>query len=243
MKYMIKHVSWLISLFMLIVIQSACSQSNSNNSSSNNAGNNTSNLTSDSLSNRQFAASNFAMIKLVPVITDDPSIRPFPISDRDSIWLPIATANSSSGSYTSIRFYFEKVETNQSIGLEVFLPSAPKFKLIPNRSGTISLDIPSFPYTLSGADYIPFSNALFDTPIKARIHLSVSNKSKRSIEYLTFDIEEMTINAFSCENNLMNAEFAIYLITDEATIKQYGMYTARLQCSVKNFQSSVMMVD
>lgn len=220
-----KYAPWLISLFMLIVIHSACSQSNNENTAN----------------QKQASLDNKVMINLHAVIADDPSLKPFPL--MDSIWLPLASANSSSGSYTALRFYFEKADSIGLITLEVFLPSAPKFLIKPNRNGNVSLDVAAFPYTLNGTDYLPFKNALYDTPIKPFVNLSVTNTTTKQTDWLTFDIEEITVSSYDCENNKINAAFLIYLITDQTTNQLYGLHAARIEFIVKDFSNSIMMVD
>lgn len=218
----------IIATFLLAFVTAACSQSKKNVTGNN-----------DSI---PAPNDNEAVIVLENITPDSvKTTDSFPLSD--TIKLALKEVTTSSGSITSLQLVFESSEGGRATSLEFFLPAAPKFRLRPSRNGEMTLDSTTLPYTISGADYKPYKNALYETETRASAWLQTIVKTSDGADILYFDIEQIQVSQFEFEDSKASIKMQIKLASQELYSGRYGKFKAVVSFVVRDFASSMMMVD
>lgn len=162
---------------------------------------------------------------------------------KDTLRIPLTAVTTSSGSCTSLSLTFAENDGGRVNSFSLFLPAAPQLKWHPARAGNFELKDAKLPYTLKGDDYVPYKDALRDTEVRASAYLQSIIKSPSGSASLFFEFEEISILSFEFKEGKANMDMSLKLISDQILDSVYGSYNAEVHFVVKNFASSMMMVD
>lgn len=165
----------------------------------------------------------------------------FPL--KDTIRIPLTDLTTSSGSSTSLILKFEENDGGRVNSLDVFLPAAPQLKWHTNHDGGFELHETKLPYSLKGDNYVPYKDALRDSEIKASAYLQSIIKSPEGSAFLYFRFDEISILSFDFKDEKANMEMNLKLVSEQLTDPVYGSYNADVHFVIKDFASSMMMVD
>lgn len=168
-------------------------------------------------------------------------VKNFPL--KDSIRIPLKNVTTSSGSSTSLQMKFEQNDGGRVNSLDLFLPAAPQLKWHSTRDGGFELYETKLPYTLKGENYVPYKDALRDSEIKASAYLQSIIKSPAGPAFLYFRFDEITILSLDFKDGKANMEMNLKLVSEQVTDPVYGSYNADVHFVIKDFASSMMMVD
>jgi len=168
-------------------------------------------------------------------------VKNFPL--KDTIRIPLKNVTTSSGSSTSLQMKFEQNDGGRVNSLDLFLPAAPQLKWHSTRDGGFELYETKLPYTLNGENYVPYKDALRDSEIKASAYLQSIIKSPAGPAFLYFRFDEITILSLDFKDGKANMEMNLKLVSEQVTDPVYGSYNADVHFVIKDFASSMMMVD
>ena len=168
-------------------------------------------------------------------------VKNFPL--KDTIRIPLKNVTTSSGSSTSLQMKFEQNDGGRVNSLDLFLPAAPQLKWHSTRDGGFELYETKLPYTLKGENYVPYKDALRDSEIKASAYLQSIIKSPAGPAFLYFRFDEITILSLDFKDGKANMEMSLKLVSEQLSDPVFGSYNAEVHFVIKDFASSMMMVD
>lgn len=150
----------------------------------------------------------------------------------DSVNLPLMGLNHTEGSVSSLEMTFLDTIDNMEYKLSIILPACPKFSTRYKKDGGLEFNIDKFPYTISGEDYQPYDNALYETPEKVRCVFEMRNTTTKEYNYEFFELRELRIDeAFEKDMKitfrftfLATSEFYDAAFTVDITEREYGMF-------------------
>ncbi|HCB63723.1 MAG: hypothetical protein A2W93_02420 [Bacteroidetes bacterium GWF2_43_63] len=165
----------------------------------------------------------------------------FPL--KDTINISLESIETSSGSCSSLNLTFAENDGGRVNSFDLFLPAAPQLKWHQTRDGGFELYETKLPYTLHGDNYVPYKDALRDTEIRASAYLQSIIKSPDGTAMMYFRYNEITIISMDFKDGKANLEMNLKLVSEQMSDPVYGSYNADVHFVVKNFASSMMMVD
>ncbi|MBN2727644.1 MAG: hypothetical protein JXR53_00300 [Bacteroidales bacterium] len=112
----------------------------------------------------------------------------------DSLNLPLMGLNHTEGSVSSLEMTFLDTIDNMEYKLSIILPACPKFSSRYKNGGGLEFNIDKFPYTISGEDYQPYPNALYETPEEVRCVFEMRNTTTKEYNYEFFELTELRID-------------------------------------------------
>ncbi len=191
------------------------------------------------------ASPNEAILLMSQVSGQADAEKKFPVPD--TLKLPLKTVTTSSGSFSSISLGFEEKMDGRIFSFELFLPSAPKFKLVHDQKQNISLGDVTFPYELKSEDYIPFKNALNESEIFPGASLMVKmigkTETNNIADIMYFTVGKIVVNAFLISDGKASISMAVELSTDTIYNPAYGVWQCSVDLNADDATVNMLMVD